>query len=538
MSLETLSLALEAFHFLRPVWLLALPAIALLWIVVRRAHGRPRAPAARIAPHLQAALTLDAGRRRRPQPIDGVALALVCCALGAAGPAWTRAVDPFAAQAAPAVVVLKVTPSMEGADLAPSRLERGQQKIRDFLDLRAGARTALVAYAGSAHVVIPMTEDADVIAPYLAALSPGTLPREGDAAGEALALAASLLAGEDGAAGAVLLVADGVDPSQVAALNASAIPLAVLATLPPGARDRGLEALSAPVIAATPDDADLRRIDGLLNAAWARAQLSDESRPWEDRGRWLAWPAALLTLLWFRRGWTMRWAALALAVALAPVATRAQEGAQEGARNLRAEAPAEAPGPLDLGGPVAGWFLTPDQQGDIASARREFDRAAELYADPWRRGYAQYRDGQYKAAVETLARLDTAQAAVVQGLASIRAQAYRDGVRAFETALARDSAYPGAAENLAVARRIVAWVERQQESQDTGDQPDLGADDVTYDNEENRGQEMQVPRDQDAAGRLLTADQWMRTVDTRPGDFLRQRFALEAARRPAGAGEP
>ncbi|SFH94042.1 vWA domain-containing protein [Albimonas pacifica] len=529
MSLEALSLALEAFRFLRPWWLLALPAIALLWAAVRRAHARPRTPAARIAPHLTAALTLDAARRRRPQPIDGVALALVCCALGAAGPAWTRAPDPFAAQAAPAVVVLKVAPSMEGTDLAPSRLERGRQKIRDFLDLRAGARTALVAYAGSAHVVIPMTEDAGVIAPYLAALTPQTMPREGDAAGAALALAASLLAAEGGAPGGVLLVADGVSPAETAALNASPVPLAVLATLPPGARDRGLDALDAPVIAATPDEADLRRIDGLLNAAWARAQLADESRPWEDRGRWLAWPAALLTLLWFRRGWTMRWAALALATALLPGAPLAQDGA----RNLRAEAPAAAPGLFDLGGPVAGWFLTPDQQGDVAARRREYDRAAALYADPYRRGWAQYRDGQYKAAVETLARLESADAAMLQGLASIRAQAYRDGVRAFETALRRDPQDADAAANLALARRIVDWVERQQEASDTGDQPDPGADDVTYDNEENRGREMQVPRDQDAAGRLLTADQWMRTVDTRPGDFLRQRFALEAAQAPA-----
>ena len=511
MSLDALALAAEAFRFLRPLWLLALPVIVLLWAAVRRAHARPRPAAARIAPHLHAALTLDAARRRRPQPIDGVALALICCALGAAGPAWTRAADPFAAQSAPAVVVLKVTPSMLGTDLAPSRLERGQQKIRDFLDLRAGARTALIAYAGSAHVVIPMTEDAGVIAPYLAALSPGAMPREGDAAAEALALAASLLSAEAGAApgapppGGVLLVADAVAPGEVEALNDAAARLAVLSALPEGSRDRGLDALSAPVIAISPDDADIARIDGLLNAAWARAQLGDESRPWEDRGRWLAWPAALLTLIWFRRGWTMRWAALALALALAaPGAPRAQDGS----RDVRAAASVEPPGPFELGAPLAGWFLTPDQQGDIAVRRRQFDRAAALYADPYRRAWAQYRDGQYGAAAAALAALDTAQAAFLQGLASIRARAYRDGVRAFQTALDRDPDFPGAAENLDLARRIVAYVEDQQEASDTGDQPDLGADEVAYDNEEDRGQEIQAPReDQEGEGRLLTAAQ-------------------------------
>ena len=37
------------------------------------------------------------------------------------------------------------------------------------------------------------------------------------------------------------------------------------------------------------------------------AQASDPDAQWRDEGWWLLWPAALLMLLWFRRGWTMRW---------------------------------------------------------------------------------------------------------------------------------------------------------------------------------------------------------------------------------------
>ncbi len=145
--------ALDAFHFIRPLWLLLLPVIAGLWWTVRRARGRREAPTEGIAPHLRAALTVGASGGRRLLPIDGVALALACLSVGAAGPTWSRMPDPFVAQSAPVVVVLKVTPSMEGTDVAPSRLERGKQKIRDLLELRAGARTALIAYAGSAHGV-------------------------------------------------------------------------------------------------------------------------------------------------------------------------------------------------------------------------------------------------------------------------------------------------------------------------------------------------------------------------------------------------
>lgn len=508
------ALFFEAFHFLRPGWLALLPAILLLWWGVRRSHRTRGLSADAIAPHLRAALTVGRQSRTRLKPIDGVALTLALAALGAAGPTWSRVPDPFAAQAAPAVVVLAVTPSMEETDIAPTRLERAKQKIRDFLDLRAGARTALVAYAGSAHVVLPMTEDPGVMVPYLAGLSPEIMPSEGAVAAEALALAEALLADEAaGTTGGILFVTDGIDPADVAALDASGSAVAVLAMLPEGVRDRGIDALAAPVVAVTPDEADIRRIDGLLNAAYARAQLADADQPWEDRAHWLAWPAALLLVFWFRRGWTMRWAALATL-----------------ALSLGTPGPARADGVID-------WFLTPDQQGRLAWEERDFGRAAELFVDPLWRGYALYRDGQYEAAVEVLDRVETAEAAFIQGMAHVKSRGYRDGVRAFETALDRDPDYPNAAANREQAERIVEYVESLREAEDTGEESGIGADEVVFDNEAGRGAETQMEVPEEGGEGLMTTEQWMNTVDTRTEDFLRIRFALENARGPDTSAE-
>ncbi len=505
--------ALEAFHFIRPLWLLLLPAIAGLWWSVQRARRRRDAPQEGLAPHLRAALTLGSGGRSRLRPIDGVALALALLVLGAAGPTWSRTPDPLVSQVAPVAVVLEVTPSMEERDLAPSRLERGKQKLRDFLTLRAGARTALVAYAGSAHVVVPMTEDAAVMLPYLEGLSPEVMPVKGADAAKAVALAGDLLARE-GAPGGILFLADGFDPADLAALEAAAGSLAVLSLLPQGQRDRGLDGLSAPVVPVTPDDSDVRELDRRLNAAYRQALLENSDQPWEDRGVWLAWPAALLILLCFRRGWTVRWAAVFLL-----------------ALGLWAPQPARAEGPVD-------WFLTPDQQGRLAYQRNDFGRAAELFVDPLWRGYALYRDGQYETAVEVLERVETAQASFIQGMALIKSRSYRDGVRAFEEALQRDPDYPGAAENLAVAREIVDYVERVREQSDTGEEAGIGADEVVFDNEAARGQDTEMEVPQEGEGETpLTRQQWMNTVDTRTADFLRQRFALEAARPETADGE-
>ena len=61
---------------------------------------------------------------------------------------------------APLVIAIDLSQTMDAIDIAPSRLERVKLKVRDLLALRAGARTAIVAYAGSAHIVLPLTDDA------------------------------------------------------------------------------------------------------------------------------------------------------------------------------------------------------------------------------------------------------------------------------------------------------------------------------------------------------------------------------------------
>lgn len=146
-----------------------------------------------------------------------------------------------------------------------------------------------------------------------------------------------------------------------------------------------------------------------------------------------------------------------------------------------------------------------------------------------RKGYALYRNGKYAEAAEVFAWLPSSEAAFAEGGSLIKGRSYRDGISAFEKALERDPENEAATHNLELSRYILDYIEKTREQSDTGEESGIGADDVVYDNEAARGTETTTDHsDKDVAPE--SAEQWMRTVDTKTADFLKSRFSLEAAR--------
>lgn len=500
---------LGVFHFLRPVWLLTIVPLTLIWWRIRLQKTRDDPLSEGIAPHLARALTVGLHQGRNIYPIDGVALTLGLLVVAASGPTWSRVANPLLAQTAPLAVVLKVTPSMENIDVQPTRLKRASFKILDLVERRAGAASALIAYAGSAHRVTPLTEDPNILKTYLSGLAPDMMPQPGDRADQALDLARGELERSD-TPGAILFVLDDLAPGNVNAFNASAAdrpPVIFFVVGGPSVELPQIERIeNSAVVNISPDDTDLNRIEKEVMSAYREALLEDTRQDWEDKGWLLAWVALLLFLPWFRRGWTMRWV---LAILLVGSVNR----------------PAQADGWRD-------GFLTPDQQGQIAMNNKDYTSAADLFQDPQQRAFALLRAGRYQEAANAYSFIETAVGANGEGVALLRNRKYRAGVRAFEKALERDPGDTSVAANLEVARAIVEYVEKAQLASDTGEETGIGADEILYDNESGQGDDFNVGQGaSDDPGQGLSTEDWMRAVDTQVGDFLATRFLLENARR-------
>ena len=299
-----------AFHFLRPAWLVLLP-LAWLWHhLLARRHRAEHAWRGIIAAHLLPHLVVNrtpGWRQRLAEPRVALTLLLALAGLALAGPSWQREAPPFVEDRAPLVIALDLGPQMnraEPAPLGPTRLARAQQKVRALLELRRGARTALIVYAGSAHIVLPLTDDTAILASYLAHLRSDLLPAGGKNTPTALALAEQLLASES-APGTVLLISDGIESALPAPVDTA--PLRLFWKVSSGDTAMGDTMGGIEMIPVRLDDDDVtevqRRVQSHLEAANA---VAAQTR-WIDAGYWLLWPLLLIAALGFRRGWTVRW---------------------------------------------------------------------------------------------------------------------------------------------------------------------------------------------------------------------------------------
>lgn len=330
-------LALENFHFLRPWWLLVIPFAVWLYFILRRRFNAADQWKTVIQSDLLQHLTVAGSSDKFIRPYQLMTIVLILASVALAGPTWQRVITPFTEDKSPFIIAVQMTPTMLATDQQPTRLERAKQKIRDLLDKRQGARTAVIAYAGSAHPVLPLTDDVSLIEIYLESLLPGVMPQDGNDAAAALSMADNMLSSEE-AVGTILFMTDGIDrtasdsfadhaaksgdqvlflgfggdaESPIKSEEAAGRSFGLIDGNAPPIDRAGLEAVASAsgtnLVVVTPDDADVDTIMRRISTNLVSSIDEDENLQWRDFGYYLIWPLMFMVLLWSRRGWTVRW---------------------------------------------------------------------------------------------------------------------------------------------------------------------------------------------------------------------------------------
>lgn len=294
------------FHFLRPLWLALIPVAAVCWWLIRRWKDPLLGWRAVMEPQLLSALTVGETPRSAGREFM-LLVAWLLAAFSLAGPTWRPEPSPFADDPVPVMILLKAGETMQASDLSPSRMERAQLKVADLAEARKGQPTGLIAWAGTAHLVLPPTRDASVVASMAMEISPDIMPRPGDELPTALELATKTLADTQGS---LVLVADTLSTASAAALRSfaesSRLPIYILAIAreeTPELEDLRKVAsdLNASVTVMSPDSRD---VDSLVRStAQVPIAVADaaEGVRWSESGWWLVPVLSLLALAGFRR---------------------------------------------------------------------------------------------------------------------------------------------------------------------------------------------------------------------------------------------
>lgn len=498
------------FHLMRPEWLWSLLPAALLTFLLWRLRRRSGSWSSVIDPELLPYLVGGKTGERTANLLPLLLVGWVLAALAASGPSWQKIPQPIHQKQDALVLVLDLSYSMKSGDLAPSRLDRARQKLMDLLKQRREGQTGLIAYAGDAHIVTPLTDDVPTIANLLPALGPDMMPVPGSNPGAAIAQAVELMHSAGIRQGRILLVTDGVtrkDRNKVEkALSGSGMQLGVMgvgtatgAPIPlprggflkdgdgtivmPGLDAGELRALAESTggryVTMRIDDSDLAYLlsSPLLADATQTLALDRTADTWHDQGYLLILCLLPLALGLFRRGWVL---------CLLPVLFLAQP-------------PGASAGPWqDL------WF-TPDQQGQQALQRGDSEKAAELFDDPDWAGTAAYRGEDYEAAVEHFSTGDSADSWYNRGNALARAGRLDEAIEAYRESLTRQPDQVDARENLELLEQLKQQQEQQQQDSGSGQQEqDQEQQDQEQQGEQQgsdrRDQQQQGQQDQQQAG--------------------------------------
>ena len=569
---------IDNFHFLRPIWLLALIPVLLFFVAMWRVNSVVTAWDKAIDKNLLPYLLDRSKNASQRTPLILLFAAWALSILALAGPVWEQLPQPVQKKEDALVIVFDLSLSMFAPDHAPNRLDLAKRKMRDILALREEGQTALVVYAGDAHTVTPLTDDVVTIEALVPSLSPNIMPLFGSKPVEAVELAIGLLDGTDANRGKVLLMTDGISGfdeelliTELFAENDYELLIMGIGTeegapirtndgnfltdeagalIIPTLNKNVLQSLANRVSGRYHDiqlaDSDLAFLlsDFELLDENQMSDVEEEFDVWYEFGPWLLLLVLPIAAMSFRRGWLF---SLVLITGSGMMLPSQQAQALEW---------------KDL-------WMTKDQQAAEAFASEEHSTAALLFeATDWA-GAANYKAANYEAAVASFSAIDTVDGHYNRGNALALSGNYAESIAAYDMALSLELGHADSLQNKAIVEQLLEQEqaengenqegedqenESEQNSENESDQDSESSEQQDQESQEgdesqqDQEQQNQPPEEQEGSEsnseqntpsettneefeEQLSLEQWLRRIEDDPGELLRRKFRYQYRQR-------
>jgi Ca-activated chloride channel family protein len=452
------------FVFLRP-WLLWLFIPWLLLTLLQWIKRSQEVKTNLIAPHLSHIVLSEGDAQVNKQRPALLSLLLALTIIAVAGPSIEKQQVPVYSAKQARVVVVDLSYSMYATDIAPNRLTQVRFKLLDLIESFSEGETALVAYAGDAFTVSPLTTDAATLKNLIPSLSPDIMPSKGANLLAGIEQAKTLLSQASYLQGDIILVSDDVESEEISGVKAmlanSQYRLSVYAigtqegapiALPDGGflKDRfgqivvpkliperlqSLVTNDGRFVTYSPSDSDINALKPELRHAEV-SQQSDENVMWRvDAGVYLLLLITPLALLVFRKG------LLQLAVLIIVLQPSQQAEALE----------------------LPTWLQNDDQKALKAYQQGEFAQASEALSAELK-GAALYKQGQFQQAVDVLKHSESALGQYNLGNALAKLNQFDDAISAYRNALELNPNFKEAKDNKALSEQLKQQQSEQQQN--------------------------------------------------------------------------
>ena len=529
--MSSINLFLSNFHFVRPFWFLAIFALLIvLWLL--RKHRFHQSPWNNFLPQhlsqvlIEGAKNTSAGAGQNT--LNGQSFLVKPLLIGLltiialAGPVWQKLPQPVYQTERGSVLIMDMSYSMYATDIKPNRLTRARFKAIDLLNEINEGDTGLIAYAGDAFVISPLTQDIKNIELLLPSLTPEIMPELGSNPLAALTLAHEMLLNAGHLNGDIYWFTDDVDNEDLTDIydwsNKFGHQLNILGigstngapiTLPSGEllKDNS----GAIVVPRLPsqklkslasrghgsyqtisnDDSDIENLmlshafnalDNKSDDKNNKQQQSQQSGDqWQEQGVWLLALVLPLLLSYFRRGSAI----LLLPFTCLPLLsilsftlvspssfatqntkqvnepTNKQESEQTSVMQTSTLAQTSQKIWQDL-------WQTNDQQAQQQYNQENYQGAAQKFDDSQWQGSAHYKAGDYQAALDAFQQGEQATNAnslYNQGNALAQMQQYEKALESYQQALEKDPDLQDAKDNIEKIKQQQKKQKQQQEKQ-------------------------------------------------------------------------
>jgi Ca-activated chloride channel homolog len=412
----------------------------------------------------------------------------VCLTIALAGPRWSfREIETFSKDQT-LVILLDLSESMNAKDAKPSRLIRAKQKIEDLLKRAKGVKIGLIAFAADPHMITPITEDKETILHMLPSISTDLIYIQGSRLSNALEMASNMLEAEPGSNKAIVVVSDGgiedenVIPKAKQLANKGitihTIGVGTFEGIPLTDKEGNVVKINGSSVLSRLEKEKLEEISKIgkghyfeahysnLNETTILSELEEKAqaiekigtknRFWDEHFYLMIFPALPIILWWFRRGYLF---AFFLIFFIPTFELKAFELNQ--------------------------YFQNSEEQGKQALENGENNKASTIFQDPYRKGVAYYRAGDFAEAEKMFRQSSREEVAcdaqLNLGNSLAQQQKLKEAIATYEALLERWPEHIKAKENLEILKKML----EEEQKQDSQNQENSDKQEQQNSNSEN-----------------------------------------------------